>query len=174
MFPSTYHTDGTGRDTFVLHHGTRTSGKECHIGARDSSLVHPRQTKGRESRAVGGCFPAVGAMATRPVNTLVTPRSGPNPWSKSAYSSVYRDRHSAPAGEDFQARFEEANHVRNTLMGSPQTTPRQPSWMAVPRSTYRAHFHHGLDPEKPDDFFLASINSRSAGHTPGATPRTGL
>mmetsp|Transcript_102889 Transcript_102889/g.331947 ORF Transcript_102889/g.331947 Transcript_102889/m.331947 type:complete len:232 (+) Transcript_102889:130-825(+) len=165
MYPTSYAPDGTGRDIGIYHHGTRTSGMAGHIGARDSALVHPRLTKGRENRQCGTYFPAVGAMATQPLSKIATPREGPNPWSKSTYSSTYRDHHSDPAAADFQARHDDCNSVRAIMFGTANLTPRQPPPRSmVQRSTYRGHFTHGAEPELPEGYVARHGTS-------GAIPR---
>mmetsp|Transcript_40865 Transcript_40865/g.80638 ORF Transcript_40865/g.80638 Transcript_40865/m.80638 type:complete len:158 (+) Transcript_40865:70-543(+) len=152
MHPASYHPDGTGRDLGVYHTGTRVSGAARHVNAQDSATCFPRLSRSAANRHCSSYFPVVGNMATRSTGT-VTPRSGVKPefWSQAAYSSTYRDHHSDPAAQQgFNPRHSDANTVRATLFGTPDSASRRPPPRSmITRSTCHAHFAHGGELERP-------------------------
>lgn len=79
-------------------------------------------------------------------------------WSRSAYSSTYRDHFSEPGGVDFTARYAHANEVKNLLHrkdagadpgGVPRDMQRQGGFspwqggkpMLIKHSHYKDHYH---------------------------------
>lgn len=125
--PASYIQDGSGRDGFVANSGTRLTGKSGHMCAVDSTVMTPRSPR----RAVHGAemLRSSGFESLRTTTEWAkSPRlqysvrsyesDQPNPWSKHAYRSTYREGFNVGnSPEEYEARYNCANGVRHILHG---------------------------------------------------------